>query len=350
MNQRVPGPHVGWSVADWFEGKEWCEMGTRYPESQRASRILEIVSRISARPRMWTRAGLAQDFEVSERQITKDLDVIRHGLKLDLRYERGGGYYFETIPSLPSVSYTLSEALSIYLAAEAGRRMVGIPQEDLSAALARLSSIMPDELSPLLMSGTLMPPPPVRDKHRENLLTGLYQAVASRISVEMEYVPASRPSSITRRRVDPYVVLPTGYSWHLVAWCHLRQDIRIFKIDRIRTLELTDDTFERDPEFDVEDFLLEGWGITRVPDQPAEDIELVFDGQAAHWVSEENWHPSQQVEWLDNGRIRFSLHLPVTEEFSRWVLSYGSYCQVIQPDTLRAWIERQAREMLQVAD
>jgi predicted DNA-binding transcriptional regulator YafY len=87
---------------------------------------------------MWTRMALANDFEVSERQITKDLDVIRHGLKLDLKYERGGGYYFEKMPSLPALSYSLSEALAIYLAAETGRRMVGIPQEDLSAALGRL--------------------------------------------------------------------------------------------------------------------------------------------------------------------------------------------------------------------
>jgi predicted DNA-binding transcriptional regulator YafY len=325
-------------------------MGRRYPELQRASRILEIVSRISARPRMWTRAGLANDFEVSERQITKDLDVIRHGLRLDLRYEHGGGYYFERIPRLPAVSYSLSEALAIYLAAEAGRRMIGIPQDDLSAALARLGSIMPDELGPLLISGTMMPPPPVRDRHREAMLTELYHAVANRSSVEIEYVPASRPSSITRRRVDPYAVLPTGQSWHLVGWCHLRDGVRIFKIDRIRTLDPTEYTFEPDPEFDVEDFLLQGWGITRMPEQAPEDIELIFDGPAAHWVAEENWHPSQEIEWLDNGRVRFRLNLPVTEEFSRWVLSYGAYCQVIEPDTLQEWISRQAREMLEAAD
>jgi predicted DNA-binding transcriptional regulator YafY len=321
-------------------------MERRYPELQRASRILEIVSRVSARPRMWTRARLANNFEVSERQITKDLDVIRHGLKLDLRYERGGGYYFETIPSLPAVSYSLSEALAIYLAAEAGRRMVGIPQEDLSAALARLSSIMPQELGPLLISGTMMPPPPVRDFHREEMLTELYHAVASRSSVEIEYVPVSRPSNITRRRLDPYAVLPTGNSWHVVGWCHLRQDVRIFKVDRIRTLNQTEYTFERDPEFDVEDFLLEGWGITRLPDQEPEPIELIFNGPSAHWVAEENWHPTQCVEWLDDGRVRFCLNLPVTEEFSRWVLSYGSYCEVRSPETLREWIQSQAKALL----
>ncbi|TVR75900.1 MAG: YafY family transcriptional regulator [Sphaerobacteraceae bacterium] len=325
-------------------------MGRRFPELQRASRILEIVSRISSRPRLWTRAGLAQHFEISERQITKDLDIIRHGLKFVLNYERGGGYYFERVPNLPAVSYSLAEALAIYLSAEAGRRMVGIPQEDLSAALARLSSIMPEELGPLLISGTMMPPPPVRDPHRESTLADLYHAVANRNSLEIEYVPASRPSSITNRKIDPYAVLPTGNSWHVVAWCHLRQDARIFKIDRIRSLAATSESFERDPEFDVEDFLEAGWGITRIPDQPAESIELIFEGPSAYWVAEEKWHPTQEVEWLHGGQVRFCLQVPVTEEFSRWVLSYGSYCQVIAPDSLRDWIEAQVREMLNRMD
>jgi predicted DNA-binding transcriptional regulator YafY len=296
---------------------------------------------------MWTRGALADAFEVSERQITKDLDVIRHGLRLDLQYQRGGGYYFESIPNLPALSYSLSEALAIYLAAEAGRRMVGIPQEDLSAALARLGSIMPPEMTPLLANGTMTPPPRVRDRHREAMLTELYRAVANRLSVDMEYLPASRPESVTQRRVDPYVVLPTGYSWHVIGWCHLRNDARIFKIDRIRSLRPTEIAFEHDPEFDVEDFLMSGWGISRMPDQEPEEIELIFEGPSAHWVSEENWHPTQQVEWLDDGRVRYRLYLPVTEEFSRWVLGYGAYCEVVRPDTLRDWIRNQARSLLQ---
>jgi predicted DNA-binding transcriptional regulator YafY len=204
---------------------------------------------------------------------------------------------------------------------------------------------MPEELGPLLVSGTMMPPQ-ARDPHREAMLTELYHAVANRNSVEMEYVPASRPLNITRRRVDPYAVLPTGYSWHLVGWCHLRQNVRIFKVDRIRELQQTDFSFERDPEFDVEDFLLEGWGITRLPDQEAETIELIFHGPAAHWVSEENWHPTQQVEWLDREKVRFILNVPVTEEFSRWVLSYGSYCEVVGPESLQDWIQSQAKALL----
>lgn len=324
-------------------------MSRRLPETQRAARILSIVTRVSAQPRFWTRAKLAQEFEVSERQITKDLDVIRHGLVLDLKHASGGGYYFERMPSLQALTFTLPEALAIYLAAEAGRRLVGIPQEDLSGALGRLTSILPTELAPLLTSGTLMPPPPARDGHRESMLTGLYHAIARQQRIEIEYLPAYRPGTVTNRRVDPYAVLPTGHAWHLIGWCHLRRDVRIFKLDRIRTLRPIDESFEPDPEFDLQDFLEAGWGITRIPDQESEEIELIFDRPAARWVAEESWHPTQEVEWLEDGRIRFRLNVPVTEEFSRWVLGYGAYCHVVRPDSLRDWIRDQARAILTIS-
>jgi predicted DNA-binding transcriptional regulator YafY len=289
---------------------------------------------------------LALEYEVSERQITKDLDVIRHGLLLELEYARGSGYYFARIPRLPALTYSLSEALAIFLAAQAGRRLVGIPQDDLSAAIGRLTSIMPSELMPLLTSGTLLPPPPTRNRHREEMLTRLNRAIAGLNSVDMEYLPASRAEDVTHRRVDPYAVLPTGLSWHLVGWCHLRQDVRIFKIDRIRELAMTEARFEPDPEFDVEDFLTSGWGITRPPDGEPVDIELIFSGQPAQWVAEESWHPTQQLEWLEDGRLRFTLEVPVTEELARWVIRYGANCYVVQPDSLREWVTEQASRIL----
>jgi predicted DNA-binding transcriptional regulator YafY len=122
--------------------------------------------------------------------------------------------------------------------------------------------------------------------------------------------------------------------------------IPFFNDTHLANDEFLDPGSERDPEFDVEDFLLSGWGITRMPDQEPEDIELVFNGPAANWVGEENWHPTQQVHWLEDGRVRFCLRLPVTEEFSRWVLGYGSYCEVIRPDTLRDWIQSEAQALL----
>lgn len=329
----------------WSDWLPRTRREVRAPETQRTARILDIIAKICAEPRRWTRQGLASFFEVSERQITKDLEVIRHGLRLELDRKPGGGYYFRTLPTLPAVSYSLSEALAIFLAAQAARRIPGVPQDDLSAAVARLTSIMPPELRPLLNEQVLAPA--ARDRHREEVLETLTRAIAGRHSVDLVYTPASRPGETSERRVDPYAVVPTGQSWHLVGWCHLRQAVRIFKVDRVVRAEITTERFTPDPEFDLNAFLDAGWGITRGTDQAPEEVLLLFSPMAGRWVAEERWHPSQHYEWLEDGRLRFALRLPVTDEFARWVLRYGSDCEVIQPAHLRDWIVSQSRALLE---
>ncbi|MFO7270666.1 WYL domain-containing protein [Sphaerobacter thermophilus] len=319
----------------------------RAPETQRASRILEIISKISAAPNQWTRRSLAEHYEISERQITKDLQVIRHGLRLELERQPSGGYYFKTLPRLPAVSYSLAEALAIFLAAQAGRRLAGIPHEELSAAIARLRSIMPRELQPLLQDDGAAVPPVPRNRHRERILEVLTRAIAARKSVDLVYHPASRPGERTQRRVDPYAVVPNGQSWHLIGWCHLRCAVRIFKVDRVEDVTVTDIRFTPDPEFDLNEFLTAGWGVTRGTDQPPEEIVLRFTPTAGRWVAEEQWHPTQRSEWLPDGSLEFRVTVPVTEEFARWVLHYGADCDVVAPVHLRTWLAEQARALVE---
>ncbi len=69
--------------------------GTRTSEERRIARILEIIILIAEQPETWTRAELAQRYEVSERMIQKDLDIIRRVLELTLCRVRPAGYYFD---------------------------------------------------------------------------------------------------------------------------------------------------------------------------------------------------------------------------------------------------------------
>lgn len=61
--------------------------------TKRVFRILQIVQIVANNPCTYSRADLAERFQVSERMIQKDLDMIRHGLKLELG-RKGNGYYF----------------------------------------------------------------------------------------------------------------------------------------------------------------------------------------------------------------------------------------------------------------
>lgn len=76
----------------------------RLPETTRLARLLDLAWRIGNQPGRWDRAALACHYEVSERQITKDLDLLRHTFRCEIVRDaplfRPGGYRFATPPRL----------------------------------------------------------------------------------------------------------------------------------------------------------------------------------------------------------------------------------------------------------
>ena len=313
----------------------------RLPEVTRIARVLDIIWRVSAAPRYWTRKRLAEEFEVSERMITADLEIIRHRLRFDLRSERGAGYYFVAVPQLPSVSYSVPEALALVLAAEAGRQTPGIPQGDLSSAIARLASIIPAELRVMVQRFANGAPVGDADNtytHRQRMLALCSQAVLSRRSLDLVYSAASRDGEETCRRVDPYAVFPYNRSWQLVGYCHLREAQRMFKIDRIQSATPLSTAFAPAADFDLVAFLNGGWGVMRGLDLPVEDIVLRFSPRAAAWIADEAWHPSQRLKREPDGALTFRVAIQQTPEFQRWVLQYGREVEVCAPESLRGWL------------
>lgn len=313
--------------------------------SLRAGRIIQLVQLIYSRPRYWNRQMLANSLGVSERQITKDLELLREDLTFQIKREPRGGYYFTSIPQLPAVSYSLPQAMALVLAAEATRQLAGFPTEQLDMAMSQLSSIMPDELRPLLERRFRPAGDP--NPHREKMIRLFTEAIARQRSVNIVYRAASHDGEAQQRRVDPYEIVSYGYSFHLLGWCHLRQEIRDFKLDRIERALVTQERFDRDPAFDLDTFFAQGWGMMRGTGAEPEGVELIFSTKAARWVAEERWHAEQVCEWLPDGRLGFRVTVPVTDELRRWVLRYGTDCQVVQPASLRDWVLDQARGLIQ---
>ncbi|MCO5175710.1 MAG: WYL domain-containing protein [Thermomicrobiales bacterium] len=316
-------------------------------ETRRIARLLEIISFIQGSPRRWSRKRLADEFEVSERSITSDLQVIRHGLGWDLRVEPGGGYYFgRSVPRLPSVSYSIPEALSLLLAVEAGFSYGGVQQEELSAAVRRLTSVFPKDLRRIvehLEQGS----PPQTDGRRTQALTKVLSAISNGRRLHLVYKVASRGGDMTERDVDPYGIVPYERTWHLIGYCHLRQTVRVFKVDRIRSIEILPQSFVAPVDFNTERFLASGWGLMRGLDLPVDKVALRFTPPAADWVAEGEWFEGEHIEHEPDGSVVYRATIQVTPEFQRWVLRYGQMVEVNSPDHLRDWIVAEARATIE---
>ncbi|MCI0575419.1 MAG: WYL domain-containing protein [Chloroflexi bacterium] len=327
-------------------GSQALPAGGKDNQIRRTARVLEIIQQIAVAPGQWSRQTLSEYHEVSERMIQKDLELIRYRLGLPLLHD-GAGYSFERLPHLPTTTYSFAEALALLTAARAAQALPGVNSVELAAAIARLESIFPDKLRPVLREATEQLPRRAVKAHRQAMLTLLHRALVERCQVQMSYATGSREGEVNRRVAEPYHLMPYGRSWHLIAYDHQRRDVLQFKVDRVQEAELLETTYTIPGHFDLDEYLGDGWGLMRGSAREPEEVMLLFEPEAGRWVAEEYWHKSQRSEILADGRFKLSFYVGVTPEMVNWLLYYGASVWVERPEWLCEKVREAHREALQ---
>jgi predicted DNA-binding transcriptional regulator YafY len=179
------------------------------------------------------------------------------------------------------------------------------------------------------------------DRLRETI-DRISEATRQRKNIEIDYFTMSRKKK-TRRKVAPYKIWFFDGAFYLVGNCGLRKDIRIFALDRIKSLKLTDETFEMPEDFTVEDFMQTSFGVFH--GQPRK-VRIRFAAEIAGYISEKIWHASQTLLPQKDGSIIFEAQVAGTDEIKFWVMSWGSKAQVLSPESLRNEIISEAEDTL----
>src|SRR5436309_3268208 len=172
-------------------------------------------------------------------------------------------------------------------------------------------------------------------------LPKIHEALAERRTLRTRYYSASRDSE-DLREVDPYHLTLFNGGLYLVGHCHLRDAVRIFAVERMRTVELTRTRFEVPPDFDPERYLEGAWGILR---GDLVTVRVVFARWLAPYIRERVWHPSQKLRDLADGRVEMTLLVADTLEVRRWILGYGVQAEVVAPEGLREALRVEAEQM-----
>lgn len=141
------------------------------------------------------------------------------------------------------------------------------------------------------------------------------------------------------RTVDPYHLTYFNGGLYLVAYCHLRRAMRIFAVERVRTLDILKTRFLPPAGFDVARYLNNALGILR---GDLVTVRVAFVPAVARYIRERLWHPSQQFRDLSDGRLEVTLKVADTLEVRRWILGYGVQAEVLEPASLREALRLEA--------
>ncbi len=229
------------------------------------TRLLSMLELLQARGRM-DGPELARRLEVGERTVRRYVGMLREmGVPVESERGRYGSYTLRPGFKIPPMMFTDDEALALALGLLSARRLgLSGAEPAVEGALAKLERVMPDALRERLrvFEETVIPvfAAPSRLPSGEIAVT-LTGAVRERRRVRIRY--RSYLSEETEREVDPYAVIRNEGYWYTVGYCHLREGIRLFRLDRVLEATKRPETFERPPGFDAPDLVLESIATTR---------------------------------------------------------------------------------------
>ncbi len=169
----------------------------------------------------------------------------------------------------------------------------------------------------------------------------IHSALAQHRTLRTRYYSASRDREDVRE-IDPYYLTLHNSGLYLVAHCHLRDDVRIFAVERMRSVELGRRRFEMPASFDAAKYLAGAWGMLR---GDVVTVRVVFARGLARYIRERVWHPSQKLRDLQDGRVEMTLLVADTLEVRRWILGYGVQAEVVAPEGLREALRAEAEQM-----
>lgn len=290
--------------------------------------------------------GLAEHFEVSVKTAQRDVEFMRDRLNCPLTYDksRKGYYYEDETFSLPFI-YLSSEELTLLLIARKLLQDInsGFIGNEITSVLGKISTILKNHFSGTaeindVTSFQFIEYSPASPEALKLIL----EACLKNRAIEFFYhSPASEEG--LKRTVDPYHLLNYMGTWHLIAYCHKRNDIRDFHLGRMSGLCLLNETFTIQKGFDITDYLNSTFGIYK--GKPSTEVVLRFSPLKSRWIKGQVWHKDQKVKYLKDGSMEISFRVANYWEIMGEILKHGAGVKVIKPGILRKLIKEEVKRI-----
>ena len=162
-------------------------------------------------------------------------------------------------------------------------------------------------------------------------LNTINKAIEKRKCIEISYFVISRKKK-TERRVAPYNIWYSNGTFYIIGHCIMRKRMRTFACDRIKNIDITNETFKIPENFNIDEYIQSSFGVFH---GETTNVEIWFAPEVAEYIKEKKWHESQEILEQEDGSIVFKAEVAGTHDIKIWIMSWGSKAKVIKPDSLK---------------
>ncbi len=294
-------------------------------------RVLTVLEILQARERV-SGSELAERLEMSSRTVQRYIARLQD-LCIPVESVRGAGGYYRLKPGfrLPPLMFTDEEAFALTLGLRALRHLgLSAFAPATEGAAAKLGRVLPEPLRESVQTTedviALEPGPWVISTSAESLIR-VSSAIRLHRRVTFEY--RAHDGAGSERQLEPYGLAHMDGRWYMVGRCLLRQAFRTFRLDRVASLELCPETFERPAGFDVRAYLQQSMPFVQSAFLVTVWLDLPFEKARGHFAL----HRVTLQE--ENGRTVLRCGRENLETFAAMLLSLGCRIVVREPPELK---------------
>jgi predicted DNA-binding transcriptional regulator YafY len=293
--------------------------------------------------------ALPEDYARNSRTIRRDLETLELHFPVYATRQNGRtvwklveGYR----GGVAKLGFSPAELMALVFSRDLLKPLEGTPiKESLDSVFNKAAAALPAESLAYLRRlqnyfSVVFGPHKNYSQYKETV-ERLTSAIDRKRTIEIRYYSASR-NKTGLRAVDPYRLWYAAGALYLIGYCHNRRDVRMFAIERIRSLRITVAPCQMPLHFDIEAYVQNALVVMR--GEPIE-VELVFDRATAAWAKDREWHPSQRLELMKGGGLKMFLSVADTTELIGWILSFGAGVRVAAPEALRDKVRAEAKNI-----
>ncbi len=300
----------------------------------RIDRLQAILTTLQSK-RVVRAEDLATRFEVSLRTIYRDIRSLEAG-GVPIGAEAGIGYFLMEGYHIPPVMFTHEEARALLLAGKLVANMTDKKTtSNFDSALTKVKAVLDSEKKEEL--NTLENDIVINPFSNKSPTSGIEElqldqiksALASSKIIAIEYYSGGKGEH-TSRKLEPIGLCFYYSRWHLIAFCHMRNDYRDFRLDRISNLQVLDVAYSRLQRVSIQEYLEQLIQTTEL-----ELCVIEIDKEVARYIDSSKFYMGVVKEEEKGNRIEMHFATAERSYFAHWLLMLGANVTIISPFILK---------------